>query len=69
MMEWIGLKDKLPPHDTSVLVTDGVQITVGSLWQDGFGVDWYPVCVNVYDADLAITPTHWMPLDFLPKVL
>ena len=53
MMEWISVKNKLPPYSLDVLITDGEDVEIGCLDRVG----WLRDSLN--------TITHWMPL---PKV-
>ena len=50
--QWISVKNKLPEHNTYVLVTDGSEVHRSKVWQEFF--DMGPV-------------THWMPLPKPPE--
>lgn len=49
---WISVKDRLPEHNTYVLVTDGSEVHRSKVWEEFF--DMGPV-------------THWMPLPKPPE--
>lgn len=67
-MGWIKWSDKLPDTDTTILVSDGDDVTAAY-----FDVYQHlsPNCVACSDdvADIAIdiNVTHWMPLPGLPE--
>ena len=58
-MDWISVKDELPPDDIVglLLLTDGSHV-----WLAYYEGQW-----DMYDDDYAeYLPTHWMPLPALP---
>ncbi len=72
---WISVDEALPPRDEVVLVTDGVDISVGDygLWMGE--PSWQVVnTVTTEDDEREIgycdqfEPTHWMRLPSKPKV-
>jgi len=50
--QWISVKDRLPEHNTYVLVTDGSEVHRSKVWEEFF--DMGPV-------------THWMMLPKPPE--
>ena len=64
MKDWISVKDRLPEHDSLVLIysKNGIEMVVyngiDSCWDDSTGDDYYR------DIDWA---THWMPMPEPPK--
>lgn len=53
-MKWISVKRRMPPEGDGVIVTDGTKVGVGCR------------LYRIWWGDLN-RPTHWMPLDVLPK--
>ena len=73
-MEWISVKDRLPPNTDDVIVTDGYDMGVlfykpsEEKWVYGYGL----LEAYNYDGGATIEPetqdiTHWMPLPEIPK--
>ena len=63
-MEWINVKDQLPPAGERVLATDGCFVTEAyiskeKIWHRHNGYSWK----NFYVTDV----THWMPMPEPPK--
>ena len=64
---WIKCKDKLPPMEHYVLVSDGKLITVahrGNAFHDGTW-QWWETNYDLWDGD---DITHWQELPSLPSV-
>ena len=61
MLEWISVKDKLPPNSDKVLA-----ITHGLTDICRYEIErWFSLCFNQIITNGAVT--HWMPLPDLPK--
>lgn len=65
MSEWISFKDRMPPMDTDILLTDGKKLETGHLFidEDGDLMIWVRNCGSVNIPWY----THWMPVIDLPK--
>lgn len=66
-MEWISIKEKLPPIEKKVLIMLPRRKipAYGEYGEDGF---WYSVELHFpFYYDICKTPTHWMPLPDPPK--
>ena len=64
MAEWISVEDRLPEDIQSVLVTDGLEVTIG--WWRSLKYEWD---VSLYDPGDVVddTVTHWQPLPSPPE--
>ena len=64
MMEWISVKDKLPPNDTEILTYQPDMKYVSS-----FSAAWFDGEDFWYDGNGSPERgiTHWMPLPEAPK--
>ena len=66
MVEWISVKDKLPPENTDVLIwfkrNAAVGVIINCEWNVNSGDGWV---TGVFEDD--VQPTYWMPLPEPPK--
>ena len=68
-MEWINVKDKLPPEEENVILFDGSIVFAGNFhvvhnepYWGNQGCDG--ICYGWYEKDAV---THWMPLPKPPE--
>ncbi len=70
MAEWVSCEDRMPEPGVFVLVFGpevGNECCAVAAYVPGRSYDpWDLSCVNAYQCELAITPTHWMPLPAPP---
>ena len=61
-MEWISVKDRLPPENEALIVCINGQVTTA--WREG--EDW-TAWFLVMGFIKSYAPTHWQPLPLPPK--
>jgi len=71
-MEWISVKDIVPPKDHPFIYKEGDQIGVADWKEDphsrGEEPGWfYPVSCNCCSGYCSVAPDFWMPLPEQPK--
>ena len=67
--DWVKItKENQPPKNVVILLSDGVSIVTatvdGYFSQDG-GAYYSPECIEGYEWELVLNPTHWAKLEII----